>query len=288
MKVFLCFAFEKGELQRGHLSPDKESCELFAKRKGEALIIGVTDKRCCRVSSCPPLRPVPAASPAAPGKPGVAPALLSLPPCRPQLLPRPPPSAVRGAGWCHGGPAWLRVVGPGRWTSAAWVGLHRCCSQGDSVGGSPLCPQCVPSADALLNGWELRAGRSKAPLAPRPCPSAPVGRDKTVLETRRGEIWCLSRLGASLIPVAAQLAPAACRAGSWGLPGIRRARSQGTGGWKGPFFIPASLCVSVTPWACPSPWSPCRGLVPSTLCGVAGTGHPWGWGWWGLCAGDRR
>lgn len=31
MKVFLCFAFEKGELQRGHLSPDKESGELFAK-----------------------------------------------------------------------------------------------------------------------------------------------------------------------------------------------------------------------------------------------------------------
>lgn len=31
MKVFLCFAFEKRELQRGHLSPDKESGELFAK-----------------------------------------------------------------------------------------------------------------------------------------------------------------------------------------------------------------------------------------------------------------
>lgn len=61
MKVFLCFAFEKGELQRGHLSPDKESRELFAKCKGEALIIGVTDKRCCRVSSCPPPRPVSAA-----------------------------------------------------------------------------------------------------------------------------------------------------------------------------------------------------------------------------------
>lgn len=54
MKVFLCFAFEKGELQRGHLSPDKESRELFAKCRGETLITSMTDKHCCWVSSCPP------------------------------------------------------------------------------------------------------------------------------------------------------------------------------------------------------------------------------------------
>lgn len=59
MKVFLCFAFEKGELQRGHLSPDKESRELFAKWRGETLIISVTDKRCCW---CPPAHPEPCPS----------------------------------------------------------------------------------------------------------------------------------------------------------------------------------------------------------------------------------
>ena len=38
-------------------------------------------------------------------------------------------------------------------------------------------PHCVPSADALLKGWELRAGgstASKAHLVPQPCPGAPV------------------------------------------------------------------------------------------------------------------
>lgn len=90
MKVFLCFAFEKGELQRGHLSPDKESRKLFAKCKGEALIIGVTDKRRCRGVLLPTPPPHPGSPPAAPGKPRVAPALPSLLPHRPRLLPHLP------------------------------------------------------------------------------------------------------------------------------------------------------------------------------------------------------
>lgn len=109
MKVFLCFAFEKGELQRGHLSPDKESRQVFAKCKGEALIMGPTDKRRCRVSSCPPLHPVPAA----PSKPQVAPAFLSLLTPRSQILSHLPRLGACCPEWCCSGPVPLWLVGLG-------------------------------------------------------------------------------------------------------------------------------------------------------------------------------
>lgn len=168
MKVFLCFAFEKGELQRGHLSPDKESRELFAKCKGEALIIRVTDTRRCRVSSRPPLRPVPAAPRQLPASTR---APVSLLPCRPRLLPRLP--SIRGSGCPNSCPA------PGDGTRAMDVpsmGAPTRLPQREGQRGGV--PRYVPGADALLKNWELWAGRSvagKAHPGPRPFPGAPGG-----------------------------------------------------------------------------------------------------------------
>lgn len=170
MKVFLCFAFEKGELQRGHLSPDKESRELFAKCKGEALIIGVTDKRRCRVSSCPPLRP----GPAAPGKPWVAPAPLSLRPRCPQLLPRVPSVP----GW------WARAM-DGTSMGAA----------GGQCGGLPIASPVLMFCCAVgPAGWEKHWWQSPAgapALSGCRSPQRVLPSGEIMLENRKGEIWCL-------------------------------------------------------------------------------------------------
>lgn len=197
MKVFLCFAFEKGELQRGHLSPDKESRELFAKYKGEALIIGVTDKRHCRVSSCPPLCPVPAASQQA---------LLA-----PMLPPSPDPASsplCLGLGVLGG--ARMDLPGSGRWGQGDRCPQGGCTHMagGTMQGGCPLCP----SANALLKGQEKYCQHSLpgAPALPR-C-SCWVRQDHG--GNQMGENLVPEQPAIISFPAAAQPAPAARRAGS--------------------------------------------------------------------------